>query len=45
MVMETQNSQDFSYVTLKPETRNNMAFSFVSYAVRYNKTIIDWIFG
>jgi hypothetical protein len=46
MVLEIQNSQDFSYANPKilNTTTKNMASSFVSYAVPYNKTLMDWIF-
>jgi len=47
--MEAQNYRDFFYAKLKSRnpqtTARNMARSFVFYAVRYNKTLIDWLFG
>ena len=45
MIVEIQNSRDFTNDKLKSRnipTTTNMARNFVSYAVRYNNTLIDW---
>ena len=43
-----RNSRDITYDNLKSRnpqtTTTNKGSSFVTYAVRYNKTLIDWIF-
>ena len=53
--MDIQNSLDFSYAKLKSQINRQQQQTWqagsvfvhgiiVSYAVQYNKTLIDWIF-